>query len=88
MCYIKKLPSADWHLGVFTALLATGVIATTTTVITAVSATITATAAAEDDEDKDDYPAAIVSAEVTHSGSPLFSFLTTYYVKRGKCVTR
>ena len=65
MCYIKKLPSAIRHLGVFYfVVLAATIVATA--VITAVSAAIATTAATEDDEDKDDYPAAIISAEVTH----------------------
>ena len=51
-------------------LAATAVVVATTT---GVSNTCAATAAAEEDEDKDDYPRAVISAEVTHYLFPPFA---------------
>lgn len=89
MLYVlyKKLPSAIRHLGVFYfVVLAATIVATA--VITAVSAAIATTAATEDDEDKDDYPAAIISAEVTHLRNPLFVFSTHTMNKKGNVLQR
>jgi len=82
MCYIKntQVPKDTWVF-YYSVLLATTIVATA--VITAVSAAIAATAATEDDEDKDDYPAAIISAEVTHLRNPLFVFSTHTMNKKG-----
>lgn len=79
------MPKDTWVF-FYSVLLATTIVATA--VITAVSAAIAATAATEDDEDKDDYPAAIISAEVTHLRNPLFVFSTHTMNKKGNVLQR
>ena len=81
------MPKCQKTLGHFrSAILATSIV--TTAVITAVCAAITATATTEDDEDKDDYPAAIISAEITHLRNPLFVFSTHTMNKKGNVLQR
>lgn len=63
----------------FTALLAAVIV---TTASATVVAAVAAVAAAEENEDKDDYPAAVISTEITHSKNPLFVFSSHTMPKR------
>ena len=66
----KKAPFRGCFFAYCCKLAATAVVVATATVVSNACA---ATAAAEEDEDKNDYPRAVVSAEVTHCLFPPFA---------------
>ena len=82
----KKAPFKGCFFAYCCKLAATAVVVATTTVVSNACA---ATAAAEEDEDKDDYPRAVVSAEVTHYLFPPFACFHHILCKRATmCYTK